>query len=300
MPNLPYAGDLGGFPNRGIPVLVDPRTSLPCRPGQLWQANSQGILVNRTLSQVLDASLSSTQGSVIYRNASSWVALPPGAQYQVLMSGGASANPSWQTVSAIGVFYKTGLTPPLSGSFSTFNGGAATLTLADKSDRLQINYGTTATNTLAGMTQSSIATPYTIDTGFLISGGTTNFLAGLVLSDGTKYRAHYIGYASGTVQCDVQAWTNLTTVSAVNTINAGWFPGLGVYFLRITDDGTNRKYYVSADGKSFALIYTEATNTGLTPTKFGFCVENLDSASRVGVVSLYHWLVTNSVLGDAA
>jgi len=52
-----------------------------------------------TPTSILD-SFSSTQGAVLYRNATAWVALAPGTSGQVLQSGGASANPSWATASA--------------------------------------------------------------------------------------------------------------------------------------------------------------------------------------------------------
>ncbi|MEK9281182.1 hypothetical protein MTR72_16430 [Bradyrhizobium sp. ISRA442] len=43
-----------------------------------------------------------TQGSVLYRNASTWVCLGPGTSGQLLSSGGAAANPSWVTASGTG------------------------------------------------------------------------------------------------------------------------------------------------------------------------------------------------------
>lgn len=49
-----------------------------------------------TLSQLLDWS-SSTQGSLLYRGASGWVALAPGTLGQTLQSGGAGGNLSWLT-----------------------------------------------------------------------------------------------------------------------------------------------------------------------------------------------------------
>jgi hypothetical protein len=48
-----------------------------------------------TLTQVLDSTVSSTQGTIVYRGASSWTALAPGTSGQVLTSGGTGANPSW-------------------------------------------------------------------------------------------------------------------------------------------------------------------------------------------------------------
>lgn len=66
-------------------------------------SNSQ-LLVGNTgadpsftsLSVVLD-SLTTTQGSIIYRGAATWAALPPGTSGQFLTTLGAAANPSWTT-----------------------------------------------------------------------------------------------------------------------------------------------------------------------------------------------------------
>lgn len=52
------------------------------------------------VSAALDGLFSSTQGSVLYRGASAWQALPPGASGQVFTSGGTGANPAWATPSA--------------------------------------------------------------------------------------------------------------------------------------------------------------------------------------------------------
>jgi trimeric autotransporter adhesin len=52
--------------------------------------------VATTVTQLIDT-ISSTQGSLLYRNASGWVALPPGTSGQLLRTNGAAANPSWVT-----------------------------------------------------------------------------------------------------------------------------------------------------------------------------------------------------------
>jgi hypothetical protein len=53
------------------------------------------------ISTLLDT-IGSTQGTVLFRGASTWSALAPGTSGQVLTSGGASANPSWATNSGGG------------------------------------------------------------------------------------------------------------------------------------------------------------------------------------------------------
>lgn len=50
---------------------------------------------DNTFSALLDAILTTTQGSIIYRNASGWTTLAPGAAGQFLQTAGASANPLW-------------------------------------------------------------------------------------------------------------------------------------------------------------------------------------------------------------
>jgi hypothetical protein len=49
-----------------------------------------------SLSDLIDGAISSVQGSVLYRNASAWVALSPGADGEVLTSGGAAADVAWE------------------------------------------------------------------------------------------------------------------------------------------------------------------------------------------------------------
>jgi hypothetical protein len=58
-------------------------------------SGSSGLPTANTLSDVIDNCIASTQGDVLYRNASGWVALAPGTSGQFLSTGGAAANPSW-------------------------------------------------------------------------------------------------------------------------------------------------------------------------------------------------------------
>lgn len=48
-----------------------------------------------TVTALLDAAFGSTQGSILYRNATVWTMLGPGTAGQKLTSGGPAANPSW-------------------------------------------------------------------------------------------------------------------------------------------------------------------------------------------------------------
>jgi hypothetical protein len=59
-------------------------------------SSGAGIVEEVTGTQVLDF-ISATQGDILYRNASAWVALPAGTSGQFLKTNGAGANPAWET-----------------------------------------------------------------------------------------------------------------------------------------------------------------------------------------------------------
>ena len=67
-----------------------------------------------SVALLLDNALGTTQGSILYRSATAWVALPPGTAGQVLATGGAGANPSWAAGGGAGI--SVGDTPPASPS----------------------------------------------------------------------------------------------------------------------------------------------------------------------------------------
>lgn len=96
--------------------------------------------------------ISTTQGTILYRGASSWAALSPGTSGQVLRTGGASANPSWATVSGTGTVTSVGASGPtgiFTWSSAITASGTLTATLATQS----------ANTVLAGPTTGSAATP---------------------------------------------------------------------------------------------------------------------------------------------
>jgi hypothetical protein len=77
-----------------------------------------------TVTQVLDSTVSNTQGSVIYRNASTWTALAPGTSGQVLTTGGTGANPSWAGSTSSWTTVKKTSTQTITSSTSFVNDSA--------------------------------------------------------------------------------------------------------------------------------------------------------------------------------
>lgn len=81
-----------------------------------------------TLTSILDASFSTTQGAVLYRGASSWAALAPGTSGQVFTTGGTGANPSWATAGTSGGYLVPQITI-LTAASGTYNTPANTVVL---------------------------------------------------------------------------------------------------------------------------------------------------------------------------
>jgi hypothetical protein len=128
--------------------------------GELLLGNGAGFTLS-SLSTTLDT-ISSTQGSILYRGASSWTALAPGTSGQFLQTNGASANPAWASVGGIPSFTQTefvsGLIPvPTNQAYNII---------------INIPYGATITTT------TTIATSGTCTATFAINGtaigGTAN------------------------------------------------------------------------------------------------------------------------------
>lgn len=84
----------------GVGVALDTILGLSgATPVGILNRTGAGAWAESSLSSLIDSAFSSTQGSILYRGASSWAALGPGTAGQVLQTGGASANPSFATFS---------------------------------------------------------------------------------------------------------------------------------------------------------------------------------------------------------
>ena len=100
------------------------------------------------LSSLIDNALTaSAQGSILYRNASSWVALAPGTSGNVLTTAGAAANPSWSAITVSGVI------APTQGGTGIANNASSTLTISGA-------FGTTLT--VSGTTSVTLPTSGTL------------------------------------------------------------------------------------------------------------------------------------------
>lgn len=68
----------------------------------ILQGNVSNIAAPVTLSAAIDNAIGAVQGNILYRSASAWSVLAPGTAGQILISGGAAANPSWAAAGGSG------------------------------------------------------------------------------------------------------------------------------------------------------------------------------------------------------
>jgi len=138
---------------------------------------------------LLDNALGTTQGSVLYRSATAWVALPPGTAGQVLASGGAAANPSWSAGGA-GSGDVVGPASAVSGNLATFSGTSGKIiadggaSVADlKREAIQVAVSDETTNLTTGTAKLTFRMPFAMTLTAVRSSLSTVSSSGLVTVD---------------------------------------------------------------------------------------------------------------------
>lgn len=220
----------------------------------------------------------------------------------------------------MGGFPQVGIVPrlnPVTGDFDQWKGitlgrsdlrvprvmdfqQVGTLTATDCVDRMTVAVPHAVTN-LRMLLINVPGFPYTIEVMGATTGSPVNtdaILLGLCGYDGTKVVTLYMMTLGGQWKYSRDNWNTVTgtvaTARAVSTIfnpNAIW--------MRLSDDGTNRTWNYSVNGKDWCTIYSEATGTFAVPTKVGITLYNNSANSIVSKVTIYHFQVYAGIMGDA-
>jgi hypothetical protein len=193
-------------------------------------------------------------------------------------------------------------TEPLSTNFtpSLVSGSV----VYDKTNRMVVTQAPSSSTMSLLVSNSSLpTTPYTIDLSGAMSGNYTSnieFLA-LVLRDSTSGHLDVLEARADNNNPTYilgEEWTSSASYWEALFSNAFAGFGTGYVALRITDDGSTRKYYWSANGLDYYLSYSEATGTYITPDTvgLGFFI----SGSANGTFTVYNFAVTGSILPQFA
>lgn len=187
----------------------------------------------------------------------------------------------------------TAWTEPVDGDYSWVNQGSSTVTTTNGG--IYLYTPGASGNSLRLRVKSAPSTPYTITAGFvpnMIMGTAAGPGFGLAFrqsSDGklSTYR-HYAHGSSGNRQWIglSDKWSSATSYSAeYSSWNQGAIcGGVGPCFIRIEDDGTDRKMYWSGDGINFILVHSIGRTDYLTADQVGFFVDSAVTAFNAGVL----------------
>jgi hypothetical protein len=244
-----------------------------------------------------------TTGDIIVASASGVPRrLAAGTSGQVLQIS--SGSPVWGAGGGGGGFnpYPT-LAPPLSANFSFLNPNSYGVSVTDKTDRMLVQIPAGSLGVALMQTAALPSPPYTIDVGVSVPGVGAIALVNLALknSAGNALRTYGPRLDSGNVlfYMQDQSWTSVTSPGTQNSTVSAVFSLQSIYFWRITDDGTNRKiYWSNSFGKDFSLFLSQASGTGVNPDRIGMVFYN--SGATLEIVSVYHWLISNSILPQFA
>ena len=278
---------------------------------RLTNASANTILGNNTgstaspsynsLSSYID-NIGSAQGDILYRGASNWSVLTPGTSGQVLQTNGASANPSWATVSGSlpsgtqgqallygasgGVFKDTIINVGTYSSVSTAEAAAYTAGAA-----IYVPQGTWSISSL------TVRVPIYIDgtlscTGTCTFNGTVNAPLKQVFSGGTVVIGNKTPYiypewfgatknGSADDQPALNSALNAVTLASGSSSPIQHVVLSGTYYLGSSLTVSNSQMFKVVAGASFypygsytgdCLIYQYSTNNTVTdiPTIYGF------------------------------
>lgn len=193
--------------------------SMPSQSNNTVVANISGSTAAPsavTMTALLDATVSSTQGALIYRGASNWASLSPGTSGQFLKTLGAAANPAWADIPAADLSTATGTlavskggtgVTSLAGTFVLAGGQTGALTLGtSNASTVTINANNAAAITVTSSGQVGIGTA-TPGAKLEIASGSAG-VSGLKFTNFNSSTATSTGQAVG-----VDASGNLVTVS---------------------------------------------------------------------------------------
>lgn len=189
--------------------------------------------------------------------------------------------------------------PALAAPTTWVNQGSSTITTTNGGIVLA---GAAAgnTNNLVLRVKTAPSTPYTVTAAFIADFPFKAYLGcGLAFRDSAsgKIQTCALNYNTGLAppfQIITEKWTSATASSAGYSGGNVGAPPASVYFLRITDNGTNRICAFSTNGVTFHQLHTIGRTDFLTADQVGFFVstQNLATPNHDSYMTLLSWVET--------
>lgn len=182
-------------------------------------------------------------------------------------------------------------TTPIDSQFAWVNQGGATLTTSQ--DGITISAPTNSGDNLRIRKKAAPATPYTITAFVVINTYPQNYTGvGLCFRESSSGKLHTFGpIYSGNLYLGSTKWNSVTSFGGDYSNQGNYSPAeimRGVGWLRIGDDGTNRKCWNSSDGKNWFEYHSVSRTDFITANEVGFFV-NINNSTYPGNITLLSW-----------
>ncbi len=212
-----------------------------------------------------------------------------GTAAQVLTSGGASADPTWQPANTVtrGIYEAASAGIPLLANFAWINQGDATA--ADGTGALLLTTIGNASANIRILKQAAPTAPYTVYMRAMMQqNASPNAAFGIILRNSTSGRLLYHNWYSPGATPNViwQRWASATSFNA--NINTGIGQVYIPVWFRVDVTSTTARPYISSNGwdwvasGSLETLSTYVTATGGTVDEIGFGAQ-CSPASAAGV-----------------
>ena len=178
--------------------------------------------------------------------------------------------------------------PPVDSEFAWVNQGGASVTTTNGGIHLHAPAG--SGNNMRIRKKAAPATPYTITAGFLPMVGPANYSGcGLCFRQSSDNKLHILNWqCNNTLRFIISKMTSHTAFDAVYAECATGNLGANPMWMRIADNGTDRKCFISANGRNWIEIHTVLRENYLIADEVGFFAESNNSGYDAGM-TLLHW-----------
>jgi hypothetical protein len=190
-------------------------------------------------------------------------------------------------------------TPPVDGDYSWANQGGASVSTTNGG--IILTAPAVAGQNMRVRYKSSPAAPYVLTAAFQFQGtpAAANAAAGILFrqaSDG-KLHALHITVIDSNGSVWVRRWTDPSTFDSTDfqtdseVALAAFSRASSLVWMRIEDDNTDRKFYMSGDGRNWIELYSVGRTTFLTADQIGFWAES-GQTTAPAIMWLLHWKET--------
>jgi hypothetical protein len=228
--------------------------------GNLTDSPSISALVQQILDQI-----TTTHGSVLYRDAAAWAALAPGTAGQFLRTNGAAADPDWASPSGGGGTWPP-IQAPLAATFTNFSGDATNVVKTDDTDvGLSLNNGASVNGNLHRITTKLLPSSGTVDFEHiaLVKNTRANLAGscGVVLHEESTGKLLVFGVNIGT---NVHAYSGTLTSLGASLFN--YNISTRELWTKITYDNATSTYslFTSSDGKNWIFEVSSLATVSFT------------------------------------